>query len=224
MWLEKMDPKLADAAAALEPGEFSPVLDSGSRHMILATPASRFSLAGRPACSRQATALKVRGLLAQAADKYQEALRIYPQFLRALIFLGTTFGQEGNAERAAGILEFAARFYPEDPAAQYNLGIAYGALGRAPDEIRAYRRALEMEPDLLPAYQNLGAALYSSGQAENAIEIYRQGLEVNPLSAVLYYNIGMVEAEHGNKQRRDAAIDVARKIDPEFVKQQEGTR
>src|SRR5207248_145896 len=99
---------------------------------------------------QQGSELRAKGRLAEAADKYTAALQIYPQFLRALIFLGATFGQLGNAQRAAGILEFAARLYPDDPAAQYNLGIAYGALGRTADEIRAYRRAIEIEPDLLP--------------------------------------------------------------------------
>src|SRR5258708_31886736 len=111
-------------------------------------------------------------MLKEAAAKYEEALRIDPYFLRALIFLGTTLGQQGDAQRAAGILEFAARLYPNDPAAQYNLGIAYGPLGRGADEIRAYRRAIELEPDLIPAYQNLVAALYTTGRIDSALDVH----------------------------------------------------
>jgi predicted CXXCH cytochrome family protein len=205
MWLDQMEIKLADAVASLAPGDFSPVIDAGSRHIIFQRMPRDFrEQADR--LQQQASALRVKGRLAEAVDKYTEALRVYPQFLRALIFLGATYGQQGNGERALGILEFGARLYPDDPAAQYNLGIAYGALGRTADEIRAYRRAIEIEPDLLPAYQNLGAALYSTGQTVSAIDAYRRGLDVNPLSAVLYRNLGVVTDS-------DAPAAIARKIE-----------
>lgn len=215
-WIDKMDASLAGSAAGLRPGQVSAVIDSGSRHIILQRMPRDFREQAER-LQQQASDLRAKGRLQEAADKYTEALRIYPQFLRALIFLGATYGQQGDAGRAAGILEFAARLYPDDPAAQYNLGIAYGALGRASDEIRAYRRALEIEPDLLPAYQNLGAALYSSGQPQTAADVYRRGLDVNPLSAALYYSLGVVTGS-------DGPIATARKIDPEFVARQEGAR
>src|SRR6185312_389817 len=113
-----MDTKLADVAAKLRPGAFSAIIDTGTRHTIFQRMPRDFrELAD--GYQQQASELRAKGRLAEAGDKYTEALRIYPQFLRALIFLGATFGQQGNAQRAAGILEFAARLYPDDPAAQY---------------------------------------------------------------------------------------------------------
>jgi tetratricopeptide (TPR) repeat protein len=220
MWLDKMDSKLGDAAAALSPGEISPVINVGSRHIILQRMPRDFRLQA-DRLLQQGSALRAQGLLKEAAGKYQEALRIDPYFLRALIFFGTTLGQQGDAERAAGILEFVARLYPNDPAAQYNLGIAYGALGRSADEIHAYRRAIEIEPDLIPAYQNVGAALYTAGQIESALDVYRRGLDANPLSAALYYNAGVILRDRGEIEKGNASIAVARKIDPDFVKKQE---
>ena len=205
VWLDKMEAALADAAARLAPGSFSPVIDAGSRHIILERMPRDFRWQA-DRLQQQASELRAKGRLTEAADKYTEALRVYPQFLRALIFLGATYGQQGNSARALGILEFAARLYPDDPAAQYNLGIAYNALGRTSDEIRAYRRALEIEPDLIPAYQNLGAALYSAGQTESAIDVYRRGLDVNPLWAVLCRNLAAIT-------NSDAPLAIARKIE-----------
>src|SRR5260370_15517207 len=136
MWLDKMDSKLADAVAALQPGEISPVINAGSRHIVLQRMPRDFRWQA-DWLQQQASSLKAKGMLKEAAAKYEEALRINPYFLRALILLGTTLGQQGDAQRAAGILEFTSHLYPNDPAAQYNLGIAYGALGPAPDEILA---------------------------------------------------------------------------------------
>jgi tetratricopeptide (TPR) repeat protein len=220
MWLDKMESKLADASAVLSPGDISPAIDAGSRHIILQRMPRDFRWQAEQLL-QEGSELKAKGLLKEAAGKYQEALRIDPYFLRALIFFGTTLGQQGDAQRAAGILEFAARLYPNDPAAQYNLGIAYGALGRGADEIRAYRRALEIEPDLIPAYQNLGAALYAAGQIESAVDVYRRGLDANPLSAALNYNAAVILHDRGEIDKAGAAIAIARKIDPAFVKKQE---
>src|SRR5204863_8745006 len=94
----------------------------------------------------EGSGLRAQRKLEEAAQKYLEALQIYPQFLRALIFLGTTLGEQGKAARANGILQYAARLYPNDAAAQYNLGISYDTLGRGTEAVRAYRRAIELEP------------------------------------------------------------------------------
>lgn len=208
MRIADMDPKLAAVAAKLAPGETSAIVDNGSRQIILQRLPRDFRWQANQ-LQEQGSQLRSKGDLAGAAEKYTEALRIDPRFLRALIFLGVTYGQQGNAERAAGILQFASRLYPEDPAAEYNLGVAYGALGNTTDEIAAFRRAIDLEPDLLPAYQDLGAALYSSGQTEQAADVYRRGLNVNPLAAALYYNLGVLT-------NSDADIAIARKIDAAF--------
>jgi tetratricopeptide (TPR) repeat protein len=215
MWLEQMDPKLADAAAKLKYGETSPVIDTGGKQIILARLPRDFKW--------QAEQLQLQASKLDAAvEKYQESLRIYPYFLRALIFLGTALGEQGNPERAAGVLQFAAKLYPEDPAAQYNLGIAYGALRRETDEISAYQKAIELEPDLGPAYQNLGSALFSAGRLDDAAEVYRKGLDRNPLSVVLYYNLSVVRRQQQKIDEADKALAAARAIDPGFVRKQEG--
>jgi tetratricopeptide (TPR) repeat protein len=220
MWLDQIEPKLAEAASNLAPGETSAIVENGGKYILFQRlPRDFRSKADQ--IQQQASELRSRGKLAEAIAKYREALVIYPHFLRALIFLGTTQGEQGQAENAAGVLEFAARLYPKDPAAQYNLGIAWGALGRAEDEMRAYRKAIELQPDLVPAYQNLGAALLSAGQLMRAVEVYRLGLDQNPLSAAMYYNLAVVEEQLGDKANAQRWLDLARGIDPELVKKQQ---
>jgi tetratricopeptide (TPR) repeat protein len=220
MLLDQMEPKLADAVASLSPGEASAIIDNGGKYILLQRLPRDFRRQA-DLLQQRASELRARGKLGEAIAKYREALEIYPHFLRALIFLGTTQGEQGQAENAAGILEFAARLYPKDPAAQYNLGIALGALGRTDDEMRAYRKAIEIQPDLVPAYQNLGAALLSSGQLARAAEVYRLGLDQNPLSAALYYNLAVVEEQLGEKAKAKRWLELAGAIDPELIKKQQ---
>jgi tetratricopeptide (TPR) repeat protein len=213
---EKMDPRLADVALALERDAYSPVVDVNGRYMIVQRmprdflyEAEQLELAG--------SKYRVQGKLDEAADAYTRALRVYPRFLRALVFLGVTFGQQENPARGAAVLEYAARLYPEDPAAQYNLGIAYEALGRSDDAIRTYRKAAHLQPDLIPAYLNLGGALYQLGRLDEAASAYEAGLQANPLTASLYYNVAQVYEKQGKAGEAKNAAAVAAKIDPKFA-------
>jgi tetratricopeptide (TPR) repeat protein len=219
MNLSDMDPKLADAAAALSYGEHSPVIESHGKYFILERLPRDYRWQAEQ-LEQEASKLKADGKLAQAVAKYSEALRIYPQFLRALVFLGTTLGEQGNAQRAAGVLQLAAQLYPDDPGAQYNAGIAYGALGRTADEAAAYQKAIDLKPDLIPAYENLGATLYAAGQLDRAADAYERGLQQNPLSAILYYNLSIVREQQGNAEAAKNALSLATAIDSEFVSRQ----
>jgi tetratricopeptide (TPR) repeat protein len=212
---QKMDPRLASAALALERGTYSHVIDGDGRHVIIQR-MSRDFLYEAERLEQQGSEFRVSGKLDQAVDAYTRALRIYPRFLRALVFLGVTFGQQQNPERGAAVLEYAARVYPEDPAVQYNLGIAYEALGRAEDAIGAYRKALELESDLIPAYLNLGGAFFQLGRLDDAARAYELGLQQNPLAAALYYNVAQVYEKQGRTEEAKHAAAVASKIDPKF--------
>ena len=211
MQLDQMSAPLASAARLLRPGEISPVVRNNGKYIVL----QRLPRDFRSQANQlfvEGSRLKEQRKLSEAAQKFVEALQVYPQFLRALIFLGTTLGEQGNAARAAGILEFAAHLYPGDAGAQYNLGIAYDSLGRTRDAVRVYRRAIEIEPGLTPAFQNLGADLVAAGELTSAAEVFREGLRENPMSAILYYNLSLVcEQQHDTECARQAR-EVATRI------------
>lgn len=218
-WLKDMDPQSSAAAARLAPGEISPVLEvNGSFTILRRMPRDFLWQAGR--AQEEAANLKGQGKLAGAAAKNLEALRIYPHFLRALIFLAVSRGEAGEGALAASILEYATRLYPADAPAWYNLGIAYGALARTAEEIAAYRKAIALEPDITPAYLNLGAALLTAGQGEAAIQTFQKGLEINPLSAQISYNLSLALEQQGKPEEARRALAVASAVDPEFVRRQ----
>ncbi len=219
----EMEPALRNAAVQLRPGEVSAVVAQRERYLIVGRMPRDFRWKAG-AIAEQASALRAAGKLNEASAKYLEALREYPNLLRAIILLGVTEGQLGKAQQAFGILTLAQRTYPEDPAAQYNLGIALEAMGRANEGIEAYRRAIALEPDLLPAYLNLGSALFASGQMDGAIEAYRNGINVNPLSAELYFNLAAVLTQQGKQDEAKRALGLASAINPEFVKRQSAGR
>ncbi len=214
MQLSQMDPKLAAAATQLQYGETSPVIDLGDRCIILHRLSRDFKWDANQLFLK-ASALKSSGDLKGAIDKDQQALQIYPYFLRALVFMGTTLGETGDAQRASEILGFAVQFYPKDASAQFDLGLTLQH--RPSEQIEAFRRAIELDPDLTSAYESLGAALYSAGQSQSAIEVFRKGLQVDPLSALLNYDLGLALTQQGDKEGGQRALTLAKKLDPEVA-------
>ncbi len=218
--LDQMDPALAQAAAALGYGEVSPVVSTRPDRFIILQrlprdfreQATRLTFAGDD--------YHTRGDLKEAAQRYEAALRVYPQSRRALIAFGSINGEMGDVARAVGILRLAAQLYPQDAAAEYNLGIALGAAGLGKEELAAYRKAIDLDPDLTVAYENLGGSLFTAGQAAEAIEVYRQGLNVDPLAAVLAYNLSIALEHTGDAAGAQHFLDLANALDPEFVHKQ----
>lgn len=211
MELSQMDARLRSAAAKLDYGETSGIIKLNDRCVILQRMPRDFKEQAAQVF-QQATALKAKGDLKAAVEKDQDALRIYPYFLRALVFMGTSLGEAGNAERAREVLQFAVQWYPNDAPAQFDLALT---LAREPSgEVQALRRALELDPDLLAAYESLGAALYSAGKPDEAIEAFRKGLQVNPLSAILNYDLGLALVKKGDEAGGRQALALAQAIDP----------
>jgi len=215
IWLAQMDAKLAAEAAKLSYGETSGVVEMGDRWVILGRMPRDFKLAANR-LFEEASALKARGEIKSALEKDQEALKIYPYFLRALILMGVTLGENGNVKRGSEVLDFAARLYSKDSTVQFDLGLTLGGLGNRAGQIEAFHRAIVLDPDNVAVYENLGAALYSTGDWQAAIDACKQGLKIDPLSAKLYFNLSGMLAEHGDAAGADRAKALARQIDPEI--------
>ncbi len=210
----ELDPGLAASALALRPGEVSAVVANQGKYFILGRMPRNFREDGE-ARFNQAMDLRKAGNREQSMAGLLDALKIYPQMLRALTFLGISYGETGNAQAAAGILALATRLYPQDAGARFNLGIAYGAMGKD-EEITEYKNALEIDPDYVPAYLNWGAALFAKGQFSDAAEVYRRGILVNPLVASLHYSLGLALERENKTREAQAEMELAAKIDPKI--------
>lgn len=172
---------------------------------------------GKNQLFQQANDLKLRGDARGAIEKDEQALKIYPYFLRALTFMGVVLGENGAVRKGSEVLTFAGQLYPKDSTARFDLGLTLSGPENQAGQIEAFQRAAELDPDMVAVYENLGAALYSAGDWQNAIEACHRGLQVDPLSAKLYFNLSMMLAQHGDSQGSERAKALATKIDPEIV-------
>jgi predicted CXXCH cytochrome family protein len=207
--LSEMDPHLA-AATRLWYGETSNIVEQAGRYLILHRLPRDFRLDANQ-LFLEAVRLQTRGERKAAMAKAQAALKVYPYFLRAHIFMGAEMGAAGDTARAAYILAFATQSYPTDGFAQFQYALA---LGKQPgSQIEAFRRAIELEPDIVAAYESLGAALSSAGDMQAAIQVFRQGLAVDPLSANLNYRLGAALKQQGDEAGAKQFLALAAKLD-----------
>jgi predicted CXXCH cytochrome family protein len=212
----QLDPVWSATALKLQPGEISEVVEANGKYIIVQRMPRNFREDAQ-AVFDKAMELRKQGKQQEAIKGFLEALKIYPHLLRALTWLGATYGQGGNPTVSAGILTIATQLYPQDAGAHFNLGIAYGAM-KKDDEIAEYRRTIEIDPDYVPAYLNWGGALYAKGQYEEAIQLYRQGINVNPLNASLHYSLSIALEHQNNAEEANKELALALKIDPNVGK------
>ena len=211
--LAELDPELRDEAAGLGYGETSAVFESAGRWVILQRLSRDFRLQAEQ-LEREAEDLATRHDPVAAIGKAQEALVVYPHFLRALDFIGVTLAAAGNPKRAAEVLSTATRFYPNDASTEFALGSALELLNDKAGAAAAYQRAISLEEDFTAAYGNLGRISYSSGDWQSAIATIRRGLQINPLSAELNYDLALALARSGDDAGARQALALARRLDP----------
>jgi predicted CXXCH cytochrome family protein len=213
----QFDASWAAAVEKLKPGGLSDVVPSSGGYAFFQRMPRNFREQAESVYN-QAMILRKKGEKQQSAAELLEALKIYPHLLRALTYLGVTYGEAGNPQTGAAILSLAAKLYPQDAGAHFNLGVALGAMqdGR---EISEYQKALEIDPDLTTAYLNMGAAFYQKGQIEEAIASYRKGIHANPLIASLHYSLGVALQQTGKSEEAQREFALASKIDPNVGKQ-----
>jgi tetratricopeptide (TPR) repeat protein len=214
--LAELGDGLPGVAVRLGYGQTSSIVQSGGRWVILQRLPRDFRWEAEQLQS-QAEDLATRSDARVAIGKAQEALMVYPQFLRALNFIGIAFAQNGNPTKAASVLTTTASLYPGDAATQFALASTLEILNDKAKANEGYKRAIALEGDFTAAYAKLGMLSYSSGDWRNAIATFRQGLQIDPMSANLYYDLGLALMRSGDTPGANRAMALAHRLNPSLV-------
>ena len=120
------------------------------------------------------------GKLEQAAQVYDEILRVDPANADALHLRGVLALQAGNPSEAIRRVRCAIEQRPNVPQYHNNLAAAYRSAGELDEAIASYRTSLKMDPNCAEAYNNLGNSLRDKGNVNEAIECFHRALELDP--------------------------------------------
>jgi tetratricopeptide (TPR) repeat protein len=127
-----------------------------------------------------------------AIKAYDDALRIKPNDLEALINKGSSCNDIKNYELALQVLESAIEINPQIPEAWSNKGIALNNLKFYEQAINAFNQAIKLDARFFEAWSNKSAPLKNMKRLEEAIASCNQAISLNSNYAQAWSNKGLV--------------------------------
>ena len=158
---------------------------------------------------QRALGLHQRGQLDQAADLYEQALKLEPQNFAALQFFGVLRAQQGRHVEAARLMESALALQPDNLGALINYSQVLTATGRVPEALAMLDRALAIKPDVFEAVYNRGIALAQLQRNAEAVTSFDKALALRPDSPHCLYNRGLSQSSLGWREDALASYDRA---------------
>jgi protein O-GlcNAc transferase len=166
---------------------------------------------------RRALQLQEAGHLAEAEKIYRELLADSPEYVDALVNLGTIYGATGRLPDAIEIWREAGRLAPSNWLIDMNLGIALAALRQFDDAIASYRRALLHAPEPAELFHMIALAQQGSGQLREARSSWDQAIDHDPLSAKYWFHRGLVCAEFGEFDQALESAERSLLVKPDYA-------
>jgi len=115
-----------------------------------------------------------------AISAYEQALRIEPQKVEALINCGTLYYEQGNLEKASEYFQRALDSDPQNVLAHANLGSVLEEVGDVLEARRHLRFAVRLDPTHLDALYNLALVCDKMGAHAEAREHWQDYVKLDP--------------------------------------------
>ncbi len=120
----------------------------------------------------------------EAARHLEEAVRLQPDYVDALVNLGIVRASGGDTEAAGALFRRAVAAGPDDANALSNLGTYYLQRGAFPDAAETLGRAALAAPGRADIAASLAAAYFQLGNAAEARRYAQRALELDPGQAM----------------------------------------
>jgi len=156
-----------------------------------------------------------QGMISEAIEHYNEALRIDNNCEEAHINLGNILAKWGENGEAINHFREALRINPYSFKAENNWGNALVIEGRVSGAIEHYEGALRINPEYAEAHYNLGMALAKEGRLDDAIGQFREVLRIDPDHVSARNNLDRVSVIRERISRAISESEEILKTDPE---------
>ncbi len=161
--------------------------------------------------------LRAQGKLDAAAESYQQALRIKPDYAEAYNNLGNLFKDQSRLDEAIQHYHKALLTKPDDAVTYNNLGAALRDQNRIEEAVTCYQQALRIRPDYAEAHFNMGNLLKDQGRLDEAIQHYHKALLIKPDDAVAYNNLGAALRDQNRIEEAVTCYQQALRIKPDYA-------
>lgn len=143
------------------------------------------------ALAAQGAALYAQARYAEAAERYQAALRARPEQPGLWTNFAAALAASGRHTPAREALRHALRLDPDAVEALNNYGAALDRAGKPQEAAACYRRALALAP-AAALWNNLGNVHKSLGRSDEAVAAYREALRLDPTLFRAHSNLLLV--------------------------------
>ena len=151
----------------------------------------------------------------------QEALRYFvttlgqrQEHFESLVYCGVLFHQEGDEERAEGLLRHAATLYPETFLPAFSLGAISASRDRFDDAV-VYLEHAAASADAVPAaFYLLASCYFELGQGKKAIAPLEEALARDSTFADAHFLLGLAYLERGFTRKALASLRQSLRLEP----------
>ncbi|OGP30773.1 MAG: hypothetical protein A2073_00440 [Deltaproteobacteria bacterium GWC2_42_11] len=164
-----------------------------------------------------------KGMLKEAKEEFQMAIKIDPYYHEPYLNLGVVYKNEGLIDEAIKnyytamdyAIQYETRF--QFPEAYNNLGSAYEIKGLDDEAIELYKKALSLNPNMPTTHNNLGIVYRNKGMIDEATEEYKIALKLDPNLPEAHYNLGAVYEAKGLIEMAKNEYETAIKLEPKLA-------
>ena len=133
--------------------------------------------------------------LTDAEAKYQQALKVEPKNVTAIIGLARLYDKQENSQAAVATYKQAIKLHPTTALVYNDLGLCYGRRRELGPAHQMLQKAVELEPGKANYRNNLAAVLVDMGRPQEA---YQQ-LAAVQAEGVAHYNLAFLLHSRGQQ-------------------------
>ena len=157
------------------------------------------------------------GQYEEAVREFSQAVRLKPDFARALDQIGLAYTLQRRSGKAIPYYKKAIAQAPENGVFLMHLGKTYMDLCDYAQAKRAYGRALELGVKRAKIYYDLGLVSERENELEAARSYFQQAIQVNSEFADPYCRLGAVLEKQGEQTEAAHLYQQALKRDPRHI-------
>jgi tetratricopeptide (TPR) repeat protein len=156
------------------------------------------------------------GNLDKAEETYKKILRMQPDSVNALHFLGITYYRLQNYDSAIMYIKKALQLKPDYVDAYNNLGLVFQDKGQIEDAVSCFLKALRINPNFVQSYVNLGNTLQAKGSLDEAMVSFQKALQLDPNLFEVHVSLGSILHAKGSLDEAVACYQKAIQLNPQF--------
>lgn len=127
---------------------------------------------------------------ANAIANFERALKMDPALTDIYVPLGILYYQNGDIDKADGVLTKAMAQSPDDAETRYFLGLVRYAQNRNPEALQAFRGARTVKPDYAEAWYYEGATLVRMDKTADAITALTKATDLKATYFEAWFSLG----------------------------------